>query len=319
MVGMSTQSMTAGRTSIVVLTEEHPPDPARRRERVERLRNQIDERLLDSGAVLLRNLGIASAAEFHDVVSCFGEPFAAYHGNSPRTPVQDGVWTSTEYPAKYDISLHNELSQASRWPRRLFFCCLTAPETGGSTPVSDGRAMLADLDPAVRSRFESRGVAYLQSMHGGFGLGRSWQDTYQTDDRDTVEEYLRAADAQFSWTDADDLRIRQVRPAVRTHPVTGQQVWFNQAEQFHVSSLPDAEAQALLALVESEVDLPQSATFGDGRPIEPEDLAHVREVARRNECAFAWQPGDILAIDNMLVLHGRHAYSGARRILVAMI
>jgi alpha-ketoglutarate-dependent taurine dioxygenase len=316
---MTTQSMTAGRTSIAVLTEEHPPDPAGRRTRVAELRDQIDERLLDVGAVLLRGLGIASAAEFHDVVSCFGEPFAAYHGNSPRTAVQDGVWTSTEYPAEYDISLHNELSQASRWPGRLFFCCLSAPESGGSTPVSDGRAMLAALDPAVRSRFESRGVAYLQSMHGGFGLGRSWQDTYRTEDRRTVEEYLRVADAQFSWTDEGDLRIRQVRPAVRTHPVTGERVWFNQAEQFHVSSLPDTEAQALLDLVESEVELPQSATFGDGTPIAPDELAHVREVARQNECAFPWQPGDILAIDNMLVLHGRHAYSGARRILVAMI
>ena len=316
---MSTQSMTAGRTSIAVLTEERPPDPVRRRERVTELRDQIDERLLDVGAVLLRGLGIAGAAEFHDVVSCFGEPFVAYHGNSPRTAVQDGVWTSTEYPAEYDISLHNELSQASRWPRRLFFCCLGAPQTGGSTPVSDGRAMLADLDPAVRSRFESRGVAYLQTMHGGFGLGRSWQDTYRTDDRGLVEEYLCAADAQFSWTDEGDLRIRQIRPAVRTHQVTGEQVWFNQAEQFHVSSLPDAEARALLALVESEAELPQSATFGDGSPIPPDDLAHVREVARRNECAFRWQPGDILAIDNMLVLHGRHAYTGARHILVAMI
>ncbi|BCB75122.1 hypothetical protein Pflav_015320 [Phytohabitans flavus] len=100
---------------------------------------------------------MTSAGEFHDVVSCFGDPFDAYHGNSPRTNVQDGVWTSTEYPAEYDISLHNELSQASRWPRRLFFCCLVAPQTGGSTPVSDGRALLDDLDPGVRSRFESRG------------------------------------------------------------------------------------------------------------------------------------------------------------------
>lgn len=279
---------------------------------------QADELVLKHGAVLLRGFAIGSAADFHDAVAHFGDPFSEYlHGNSPRKAVHEGVWTSTEYPAEYDISLHNELSQSAIWPDRLFFCCLVAAETGGQTPVSDGRAMLAAMDPAVRSRFEARGVAYRQNMHGGYGLGRSWQETYETEDQGKVEAYLRAADVSFTWTD-EDLRIRQVRPATRRHPVTGEEVWFNQADQFHISSLPGKQAEQLLALVESEDELPQTATFGDDSLIPLADFEHVRDLARRQECAFDWRPGDIFMIDNLLVMHGRHAYTGSRQVLVAM-
>ncbi|MGW5681885.1 TauD/TfdA family dioxygenase [Nonomuraea sp. NPDC003754] len=300
------EKITSGATTIAVLDDA--------------ARGPADELLLQHGAVLFRGLGVDSPAAFHEFVSTFGEPFTNYrHGNSPRVAVQTGVWTSTEYPAEYEISLHNELSYAHRWPSRLFFYCDQAPATGGATPVSDSRAVLAGLAPDVRERFSTRGVAYLQNLHGGFGLGKSWQDTYETADRDEVERALAETGAEFRWTEDDELRVRQVRPAVRRHPETGEEVWFNQAEQWHVSSLPDDEAEALLEMAASDEELPLQATYGDGSALDVADLRQVREVAKRNECAFPWQQGDVMMIDNLLVMHGRHAYTGNRRILVAMI
>lgn len=319
---MLVETLTSGPTSIVMIeaADKVPQGgTAELRAAVSELVPRVNDLLLEHGAVVLRGFGAGSAAAFHDVVSCFGDPMTEYlHGNSPRKAVHEGVWTSTEYPAEYDISLHNELSQSYKWPQRLFFCCLVAAQTGGGTMVSDGRAMLAGMDTAVRDRFTAHGVAYLQSMHGGYGLGRSWQETYETDDPAKVEEYLRAADVTFTWTEDEDLRIRQVRPATRQHPITGQEVWFNQADQFHISSLPKADADSLLALVESEDELPLSATFGDGSPIPLHDLDHIRSLARQNECTFGWRTGDVLVIDNMLVMHGRHAFTGPRQVLVAM-
>lgn len=320
---MNIETLTSGPTTIAMISasdERTPATGAARRELAEEVAGPANDLVLKHGAVAFRGFGVESAADFHDVVCVFGDPHSEYlHGNSPRQAVHQGVWTSTEYPAKYDISLHNELSQSYRWPDRLFFCCLVPPHTGGETPVGDGRAMLAQMDPAVLARFQAHGVAYRQNMHGGYGLGRSWQETYESDDPDKVTEYLRAADVSFTWTEDEDLRIRQVRPATRKHPVTGEDVWFNQADQFHVSNLPKQDAQSLLALVESEEELPLSATFGDGSPIPLDDLEHVRSLARSIECAFGWQRGDVLMIDNMLVMHGRHAFTGPRQVLVAMI
>ena len=282
-------------------------------------RAEVEEALGTCGVALLRGLGVDTAERFHEEVNRFGDPLSSYRGgNTPRSKVADGIFTSTEYPPEYEISLHNELSYAGEWPRLLFFCCLIAPETGGMTPVCDGRALLADLDPAVRDRFVERGVTYRQHLHGGYGLGKSWQQTFETSDQAEVADFLVTADMTFEWTDDGGLRTAATRPATRTHPVCGEQVWFNQADQWHPSNLPQAEREALLELVDDEADLPHSVTYGDGEPIPVADLDQVRVAAKKHELAFPWQPGDIMVVENMLALHGRHAYTGARRILVSM-
>jgi alpha-ketoglutarate-dependent taurine dioxygenase len=33
---------------------------------------------------------------------------------------------------------------------------------------------------------------------------------------------------------------------------------------------------------------------------------------------FPWSAGDVLILDNMLMMHGRQPYEGERRVLVAM-
>ncbi|MFC4857847.1 TauD/TfdA family dioxygenase [Actinophytocola glycyrrhizae] len=286
---------------------------------VEQLRERVAEVLADTGVVLLRGLGVGSPERFHEVVAHFGEPLTSYRGgNTPRSKVADGIFTSTEYPPEYEISLHNELSYAGEWPRRLFFCCLVEPAGGGATPVCDGRALLAALDPAVRERFTARGVTYRQHLHGGFGLGKSWQQTFETGDRAEVERFLTDAGLRFSWTEDGGLRTAATRPAVRIAPATGETVWFNQADQWHPSNLPPAEREALLELYDDEADLPHSVTYGDGTPIPPADLDAVRAAAKQHELARPWRRGDVMIVENMLALHGRHSFTGDRRVLVAM-
>ncbi|WP_165961045.1 TauD/TfdA family dioxygenase [Actinocrispum wychmicini] len=284
------------------------------------LMSEVDEILTTTGVVLLRGLGISSPAHFHETVAKFGEPLGGYRGgNTPRTKVADGIFTSTEYPAEYEISLHNELSYAQTWPDRLFFCCLTEPTTGGATPVCDGRALLSDLDPDVRDRFTTKGIVYRQHLHGGYGPGKSWQRTFETDNPAEAEKFLHAAGLTFNWTPDNGLRTSAPRPAIRTHPKTGTPVWFNQADQWHPTNLPPTEREALLDLFDNESDLPHSVTYGDGSPIPSSDVDAIRTAAKRNELSFPWQRGDIMIVENMLALHGRHPYTGPRKILVAMI
>ncbi len=237
------------------------------------------------------------------------------HGNSPRSKVGRNIYTSTEYPPEFTISMHNELSYAAQWPSRLLFFCERAPAAGGATPVVDGAAWLESLDPEVRAAF-CGGVRYTQNLHDGYGLGRSWQNTFETDDRAAVEAYLAGTGATWQWT-SDGLRVRQVRPATIIYPSTGAEVWFNQADQWHPAMLGD-EASAVLSDIMTEDDMPQSVTFAEGSPIPADYVAHVRDQGLAAAIDVDWHAGDLMLIDNVLVAHGRRPFSGRRRVLVAM-
>ena len=239
-------------------------------------------------------------------------------GNSPRTRLTSGVYTSTEYPQEYFISLHNELSYSHRWPGRLFFGCIVAPQANGETVIADSRALLGALPAEIVEEFTRRKVQYIRNLHGGGGFGPSWQDTFETTDRTAVEDYFRSAGMTFEWRDNGGLRVSQVRPAVARHPKTGEPVWFNQADQFHPSTHPPAVYQSLLSIYRDEEDLPQNVRFGDDTPIDAGMLDEIRRTTRDLTVYFPWKEGDVLMVDNMLVSHGRAPFTGPRKILVSM-
>ncbi|MFD8233394.1 TauD/TfdA family dioxygenase [Streptomyces sp. NPDC059696] len=241
---------------------------------------------------------------------------AYVHGNSPRTKVGSNVYTSTEYPQEYTISMHNEMSYAHAWPTRLTFYCAVAPETGGATPVVDAALWLESLDDEVREAFRG-GVRYTQNLHGGRGLGKSWQDTFETDDRDEVDAFLKEAGADWSWGPGNSLMVSQVRHSTVRHPDTGTEVWFNQSDQWHPASLGDETAKALAQIMPPS-ELPQYVTFADGSPIPDAYVLQVRDRGLENAVDVDWRAGDVLVIDNLLVGHGRRPFTGPRRVLVAM-
>ncbi|MDX2547301.1 TauD/TfdA family dioxygenase [Streptomyces sp. WI04-05B] len=275
----------------------------------------LGDLLVREKAVVLR--GFAVTQDSYDPLADLLLPdrLAYVHGNSPRTKVGRNLYTSTEYPAEYEISMHNEMSYAASWPSRILFHCAIAAETGGATPVVDGQLWLRSLDAEVREAFAG-GVRYTQNLHDGVGFGKSWQDTFETDDRAVVEEFLAGTGADHEWLADGSLRVSQVRPATLTHPVTGTEVWFNQADQFHPAGLGD-DAAALAAVI-PEDELPQRAVFADGSPILDAHVRHVQETGMRLAIDVDWQEGDLLFVDNVAVAHGRRAYTGRRRILVAM-
>jgi alpha-ketoglutarate-dependent taurine dioxygenase len=280
----------------------------------------LEMKLLEQGAILFRGFGVKTPSSFARCVKSLDGNLLDYvDGNSPRTKLTDGVYTSTEYPSEYYISMHNELSYSHKWPRKLFFGCIVAPQEKGETPIADSRALLNSLDPDVVEEFTRKGVKYIRNLQGGQGVGPSWQDTFETTDKAAVEQYCADRDTQVQWQPDGGLKLTQVRPAVATHPQTKESVWFNQADQFHPSTHPRQIYENMMSVYAGKEDeLPQNALFGDDTPIAPAMLEHIRQTSRKNAVVFPWQAGDLLIIDNMLTCHGRMPYAGARKILVAM-
>ena len=279
-------------------------------------RDWIEERLAEQGALLFRGFGIDSAERFQELLAAAsGEPLEYTERSSPRNTVAGRIYTSTEHPPDQEIFLHNEQSYNLRFPQKIAFFCLTPPREGGTTPIADCRRVLSGIDPAVGRRFAERGYLYARNFGGGLGL--PWQTAFQTADRAAVEAYCQANRIDFEWRSGDRLRTRQVRPVAARHPRSGALSWCNHATFFHVTTLPPAVRDTLLAGVATE-DLPNSTWYGDGTPIEPEVLDALRALYRNEQRAFAWRPGDVLLLDNLLVAHGREPFAGERRILTGM-
>jgi hypothetical protein len=279
---------------------------------------RIETALLQHGALLFRGFNIDSAAAFTQFARTVTPRLMDYiEGASPRLPVSDKVYTSTEYPAAYAIAMHNELSYSHTWPGKLLFCCLQAALQGGETPLADSRKVFALLAPEIIARFRHKGVKYVRNFHGGQGSGQSWQTVFATTDTAVVEAYCRNNGIEWRWKADGGLWISQVRPAYVRHPQTGELVWFNQAHQWHLSNLAPEVAQALGAML-PEDELPMQASYGDGTALEPAVLEAIRAAYQQVTVTFPWQAGDVLLLDNMLTAHGRQPFVGPRTVLVAM-
>nr|WP_260412688.1 TauD/TfdA family dioxygenase [Pseudomonas cichorii] len=282
----------------------------------EQIQQVVEAELPRAGGVLFRGFAFEGEADFEAFASSFGHELLTYdYASTPRTKLNNRVYTSTEYPAHQVIPLHNEQSYSLNWPMKIWFHCVQASPVGGETPIADSREVYRQLDPVIRQRFADKRLMYVRNY--GNGLDLPWQQAFNTEDRAQVEQFCKASNIEFEWDEEGELSTRQVCQAVARHPVSGEWVWFNQAHLFHISNLAPAVRETLISTV-GEEGVPRNVFYGDGSPIELEALEHVRAVLQRCQVSFPWQAGDVLMLDNMLVAHGRSTFQGARKVVVAM-
>src|SRR6185503_1209135 len=169
--------------------------------------------------------------------------------------------------------------------------------------------------PDMINRFEEKKLMYVRNYSNGLDV--SWQEFFHTMDRSAVESYCRKAGIDFEWRGDDRLRTRQICDAVSTHPKTGERVFFNQIQLFHVSCM-DPEVRSSLSRLLPEEEFPRNIYYGDGSRIEDSITDQIGAIYEKHAVSFAWEAGDILLLDNMLMAHSRNPYVGPRQINVAM-
>jgi alpha-ketoglutarate-dependent taurine dioxygenase len=309
-------------------------------------RDAVEAALLAHGALLFRGIDVRTPEDVEAVALAVASPLANdYLGTSPRNARTTYVHNASELPPFYPIPQHCEMSFVKKPPSRLLFSCLVAPHADGETPLADFRAVLRDLAPDVRARFERLGVRNVRNYtgpEGGGGLGpwqlKPWHELFGTTDRARVEAICRENDFELTWLPGGRLRLVNTQSATRLHPTTGEPVWFNHTQVFHASQAYGEFSRiarrqrslriaglALVArtlmhaqkLVRSEDELAMNCTYGDGSPIPDADVEAVRDAIWKNLRAFRWERGDVVLIDNFAVSHGRMPYRGPREVVVA--
>lgn len=279
----------------------------------------VNKLYLENGILLFRGfISEIDKNDFAQVVNITSEGKALNYAepSTPRTKVKDQVYTSTEYPKEQIISQHNEHSYSTFWPKKLFFYCEKPSFSGGSTPIADSRAVYKMIPNNIIQKFESKnGVSYIRNFNNEMDI--SWEDFFETPDRNKVKEYCDKKGIQFQWKEDNSLRTSQSCQAVLEIPETNEKVWFNQAHLFHYSNLGEEISNYLIEVYGKE-NLPRNSSFGDGTDIDLEDLRKIRDVYEKCMFKFDWQKGDLLMVNNILYSHGRDSYTGDRTVLVSM-
>ncbi len=280
-------------------------------------RARVDAALDRSGAVLFRGFAVPGPDDFDAVVGSYGDenfPYAESLSNAVRVNLTPRVFTANEAPPETAIFLHHEMAQTPIYPSKLFFYCAIAPDGGGATPVCRSDWLLDRLKaevPSVVEKFATLGVRYTNVMPSendtGSGQGRSWKSTLSVETREAAEARLRELGYAWEWLDDGSLRATSPRlDAIRTL-ADGRQVFFNQL------------IAAWRGWKDKRNTPSKAVMFGDGSPIEEADMEAAVRISDELCADVAWQQGDVVLVDNFLVMHGRRPFQGKRRVLASLI
>ena len=85
-------------------------------------RDFIGSLLLKHGGLLFRGFDVHELSQFEAFVRAVsGEPVGYVEQTSPRGKLHGNIYSSTEYPPRHRIFLHNENSYATTWPLKIAF------------------------------------------------------------------------------------------------------------------------------------------------------------------------------------------------------
>ncbi|KAK4169853.1 Clavaminate synthase-like protein [Cladorrhinum sp. PSN259] len=311
-----------------------------------RIRDLLDRH----GAIYFQDLGLRDAQGFSQFAHAFG--FAPHEdiGNPVRrTILAPNVATANEGPNTMPVYPHNEFGLSPHYPDYVFFYCLSPPETGGETPLNNSVILLNHLQarhPEFISELERRGgVKYTlfypsssrtqTSSPGTTVLQAYGAHVLEDDDTETARQKIereikRLPTATWEWENITetnklgDLRVWQVLPAVRTHPRTGQKVFFNNAVSRFLNALdkgtlePPHFGSGTAEGKGNSSSYQPPCFYGDGGLIPREYLDSAVEFIKETRAMVRWQRGDVVLIDNFAVQHAREPWTGDRRLLASL-
>ena len=272
--------------------------------------------LAHDGAVLLRGLPLSNALDFDACVVALeleNFTYAESLSNAVRVNKTERVFTANEAPSEVEIFLHHEMAQTPSYPSKLLFFCEHSSEIGGSTPLCQSDRLLKQLldrVPQLVDDLEGKGVQYTNVMPAradlDSGQGRSWQNTLGSKSKASAERRLRELDYTWEWLQGENLKVTTPVLTATRLLADGRKVFFNQL------------IAAYRGWKDSRNKDSKKIQFGDGSDISEESMEVVCEIAENITYDHFWQKGDLLLVDNFLVMHGRRPFVGTRKVLASL-
>ena len=282
---------------------------------IESNRDMLEQKLMNSGAILFRGFGINTPKKFEQTAIAVCPELFGQYGDLPKETKGEKIYKSTPYPNDKTILFHNESSHTQQFPLRQMFGSMIVAHTGGETPIVDCRKVYNTLPEEIIQKLTDKKLQYVRNFIEGLDV--PWQQFFKTEEKADVEAYCQANDIEFEWINDKELRTKQIRDAINTHVITGEKTFFNQIQLHHISYMDEKERESLLTMYSKE-RLPRNVYYGDGSDIEDDVIELINKAYDDNAVAKLWQEGDFMLVDNMLTAHGRLPFEGERKIVVAL-
>ncbi len=274
------------------------------------LENTIRDQWKDKGLVVLGNTGMKHLSELEHWGSIVFKDFTSYEGGSaPRSKWSDKVFGIDDTPSHIDMCYHNEACYLPTFPRCFLLGSLSCPVEGGATMVSDNVATTnALLATSLGQALQAKGIRYIRNMtdkHTEETVAyKHWQDTFYTDSREEVEDYIKAQEWDYTWLPNGTLRTSYVVDAFEYHEQLDRNLYFaglvSHAAFFDqwppFNTLPDEER-------------PFTMTLGDGTLLSDEDITQLYSAYNQVSLPVSWQHADLAILDNLRWSHARPAFN----------
>jgi hypothetical protein len=289
-------------------------------------KEMFDQIAAAHGALYFRGFPLKDTADFQRAISHYPTNGLNYTGGAaPRDQLSERVFEATKARKEYLLILHQEMAYLENYPRMVSFFCQKAPAAGGETTMADFRLLEDRLPRRLWDKVEAEGVCYLRNfrdpdrptsnLHGL--MHKTWSAGFNTDDPAEAEARARAMGLEAEWKDDGSLQTSLRLSGFTNHPITGEKHWFN-----HIGSQNQTERifgpERWAAIHESKY-MYNVVVYGDGSPIDPDDLELVYNTLDGITISIPWQAGDFTLIDNVVCAHGRYPFEGERNVQVALL
>lgn len=222
-------------------------------------------------------------------------------------------------PPDQPIPFHHELAQTPCPPEYIFFYCDTPCQSGGQTPIIDSTAVYRfakENHPEFIQKLQDEGARYIRTLPAKTDpdspIGRSYQQTWNVETKEELEAKLSKIEGcSWEWI-GENVRITsEAVPAVR---LVGEHI-----ENFVFQNVfANSIVAAYLGWQDCRNDRHEALLFGDKTKMDTNVLESIAKFMNDHRVLYDWKKGDIMALNNRLVMHSRNPFEGPRRVFASI-
>ena len=134
-------------------------------------------------------------------------------------------------------------------------------------------------------------------------LGRGWKNTFGRCEASKLEEFLVESNMGFEWMENEILKVKtSLTPAIRKCHRSNRETFFN----------------SIIAAYTGWNDVlnngKEAVQYYDNSYIEEEFINDILNYIEKEKIQFKWKKGDVLMIDNTIMMHSRNTYIPPRKL-----